>query len=105
MTWWLLPAVALACSIGVIAVYRRSIWVETGLLAIAGLQLAVWGFQRRDHATSAYIPTSLSPDLDRAISTAALVGGVFVLLAAGRAVFPLLVDDRGAPDARDEIAT
>jgi hypothetical protein len=94
MSWWLLPAVALACSIAVIAVYRRSIWVETGLLAIAGLQLAVWGFQRRDHATSAYVPTSLPADLDRSISTAVLVGAVFVLLAAGRAVVPLLVADR-----------
>jgi hypothetical protein len=99
ITWWLLPAVALACSVAVIAVYRRSFWIETGLLAIAGLQLTVWGFERRDHATSAYIPTSLPTDLDRFISMAVLVGGVFVLVAAGRALVPLLGPDRRTLDA------
>ena len=94
-TWWLTPAVALVCSIGVIAVYRRSIWLETGLLAIAGLQLAVWGFQRREHASSAYVPTSLPTDLDRLISMAVPVGAVFVVVAGGRAVVPLLVSERG----------
>jgi hypothetical protein len=99
ITWWLLPAVALACSIAVIAMYRRSFWVETGLLAIAGLQLTIWGLGRRDHATSAYVPTSLPTDLDRFISMAVLVGAVFVLLAAGRALVPLLVADRRTLDA------
>jgi hypothetical protein len=98
ITWWLLPAVALVCSIAVIAVYGRSIWIETGLLAIAGLQLAVWGVQRRDHAASAYIPTSLPTDLDRFISIAALVGSVFVVLAAGRALAPVLVTGRRPVD-------
>ena len=99
VTWWLLPAVAVVCSVGVIALYRRSIWIETGLLAVAGLQLAVWGFGRRGHATSAYIPTSLPLDLDRFVSMAVLVGAVFVVLAAGRALLPLLVDDGPAAAA------
>jgi hypothetical protein len=98
VSWWLLPAVALACSIGVIAVYRRSIWVESGLLAIAGVQLAVWGFARRDHVTSAYIPTSLAPDLDRFVSMAVLVGAAFVVAAAVRALVPLVVGNDHVPD-------
>ena len=84
--WWLLPAVALVCSGAVIAIYRRSIWVESGLLALAAVQLLFWSWPRRDHATAAYVPTSLPIDLDRVISMMVLVGSVFVLVAAARAV-------------------
>lgn len=85
-SWWLLPAVALACALIVVAMYRRSIWIEVGLLAIAGAQLLLWGWNRRLHAVRAYVPTSMPADLDRAITMAATVGAVFVLIAAGRVV-------------------
>lgn len=84
--WWLYPAVALVCSGAVIAIYRRSIWIETGLLALAGVQLLIWAWPRREHATAAYLPTTLPIDVDRVISMLVLVGSVFVLISAGRAI-------------------
>lgn len=81
-TWWLLPAVALACSVAVIAIYRRSIWVETGLIAIAALQLVVWAWQRRDHTTAAYVPTDLPFWLDRLLTTTVLAGSAIVLFGS-----------------------
>lgn len=79
VTWWLLPAVALGCGIAIIATYGRSIWIETGLLAIAALQLVVWAWVRRDHTTSAFVPTELPMWADRLITTAVLAGGAVVL--------------------------
>ncbi|MEQ8439090.1 MAG: hypothetical protein RIB65_16485 [Ilumatobacter fluminis] len=84
--WWLYPVVALGCSIAVIAIYRRSIWIESGLLALAGVQLLIWAWPRRDHATAAYLPTDLPADVDRVISMMVLVGSVFVIVAAGRSI-------------------
>ena len=95
--WWLFPTVALVCSVAVIAIYRRSVWIECGLLALAGVQLLFWAWPRRDHATAAYLPTDLPTDVDRVVSMMVLVGSAFVLLAAGRAVV-----DAATPD--DEIA-
>jgi hypothetical protein len=89
-TWWALPAIALVCSLAVIALYRRSVWVEVGLLAIAGVQLFLWGWQRRDNATSAFIPTNLPMAADRVISMAVVTGSVFIVAAAGRALWPVL---------------
>ena len=96
--WWLFPTVALVCSAAVIVIYRRSILVESGLLALAAVQLLFWAWPRRDHATAAYLPTSLPADVDRVVSTMVLVGSVFVLIAAGRAIV-----DASTPD--DDAAT
>lgn len=96
--WWLFPGVALVCSVAVIAIYRRSIWIETGLLALAGVQLLFWAWPRRDHATAAYLPTSLPIDVDRVVSMMVLVGSIFVLIAVGKAV----VEAVSPPDGTDE---
>ena len=84
--WWLFPTIAVVCSVAVIAIYRRSVWVESGLLALSGIWLLFWAWPRRDHATAAYLPTSLPDDVDRIVSAMVLVGSVFVLITAGRAV-------------------
>ena len=95
--WWLLPTVASVCSLGVIAIYGRSRWVETGLLALAGVQLLFWAWPRRDHATAAYLPTGLPADVDRVLSMMVLVGGVFVLIVAIRSILePATPTDRSA---------
>jgi hypothetical protein len=80
ITWWLLPALALGCAVAVIAVYGRSIWVESGLLAIAAAQLVVWAWQRLDHTTAAYVPTDLPMWLDRLVTTTVLTGAAIVLV-------------------------
>lgn len=87
VTWWLMPALALGAAVLVIATYGRSMWRELGLGAFAALQLGVWGWQRRDHLTSAFVPTSLPMDLDRAITAAVLAGSTLVLVGVARALW------------------
>lgn len=78
ITWWLMPAIALAAPIVAIAVYGRSEFVERGLVAVAGLQLALWAFLRRDALTAAVLPTDLPFWFDRAVTAGVLVGGLAV---------------------------
>lgn len=97
ITWWLLPAIALGCAIAVIATYGRSVWVETGLIAIAAVQLVVWAWQRRGHTDAAFVPTELPVTLDRVITTTVLTGGAVLLVGAlwqlWRAVTPEVAPD------------
>ena len=85
--WWLMPALALGASIVVIATYGRSVWLELGLGAFAALQLGLWAWQRRDHLTAGFVPTSLPIDLDRTITAAVLAGSAVMLVGAGRAIW------------------
>lgn len=74
--WWLLPALALASSIAVIATYGWSDMLRDGLLALAGLELALWALMRQSGLTRAVLPTDLPFWLDRLVSAAALSGGI-----------------------------
>lgn len=78
ITWWLMPALALAAALITIGIYGRSELVERGLVAFAGLQLALWAFLRRDGLTKAVLPTDLPFWFDRAVTAGALAGGVTV---------------------------
>lgn len=84
LTWWLIPAVALVLALAPIAIYGRSVWVETGLVMIAAAQLTLWAWARRGHTTAAIVPTDLPASLDRAITTAVLAGGIVTLIATVR---------------------
>ncbi len=95
VTWWLLPATALACCLAVIAIYGRSRLVEAGLLAVAGLQLLLWAVRRRSGLSSALLPTDLPFWLDRAVTAAALSGGAVVAVVAVRAMLVRPVTSRG----------
>lgn len=87
VTWWLLPAMALACGVAVIAIYGWNLLVEQALMSLAGLQLVVWGFQRRSGMTSAVLPTDLPYWTDRMVTAVALSGGVTIVVASVRAMF------------------
>jgi hypothetical protein len=78
VTWWLLPALALAASVAAVLV-RPALWFGA-LLALAGLQLLVWGLQRRHVLTRAVLPTDLPYWVDRAVTAAVLpaAGGLVV---------------------------
>lgn len=84
MTWWLLPALALACSIAVIATYGWSEMLRDALIAIAGLDLVVWALTRQSGLTRAVLPTDLPFWLDRLVTAAALSGGIALAFAAIR---------------------
>lgn len=96
LTWWLLPALAMAAAAATIAIYGRSIWIESGLVAAGALLLVVWAWVRRDHLTSAFVPTELSMSWDRAITTAVLIGGAVVVVGA---MWQLYRDVVPRPDA------
>lgn len=80
--WWVLPAAALVAGIAAIATYGRSRELVVSLLAISGLQLAVWAFVRRTTLTKPVLPTDLPYWFDRAATAAALTGGTVVALLA-----------------------
>ena len=82
LTWWLLPAMALACMIVTILTYGRSVLLHNALTALAGMQLSIWAFGRRSSLTKAVLPTDLPFWLDRVVTGAALAGGVTLTVLA-----------------------
>jgi hypothetical protein len=79
ITWWLLPVVATALAgIGLAA---PALW-RAALVAIAAAQLGLWGLARRSGLSAAVLPTDAPFWLDRAISAAALVGGLGAAIVA-----------------------
>lgn len=81
-TWWLLPAIALACTIVTILTYGRWAMLQSGLAALAGLQLTLWAFGRRATMTRAVLPTDLPFWLDRMVTGAALTSGAALTVVA-----------------------
>ena len=71
---WLLPAVAAAAAVVAITLGRSL--VSHALVALAGLQLALWAFLRRDGLVKALLPTDAPFWLDRGVTAAAAVVGV-----------------------------
>lgn len=87
LTWWLLPAIAVAALVAAAAGYGRSWFVGAGLTALAAAQTLVWAFGRRAGLTRAILPTDLPAGLDRFVTAAVLVGGAVVLVATVRRLF------------------
>lgn len=87
LTWWLLPAIAVAALVVAVAGYGRSRFVADGLIALTAAQALVWAFQRRSGLTRAILPTDLPAGLDRFVTAAVLVGGVVVLVSTIRRLF------------------
>lgn len=80
VTWWLLPTLALGASLCAVWV-KSSLW-RAGLVALAGLQLLVWGVPRRHVLTRAVVPTELPYWVDRAV-TAAVIPTAIALVVVG----------------------
>lgn len=85
-TWWVMPAIALAAGVAAIATYGRSDLLVRGLLALSGIQLAVWAYTRRAVFTKPVLPTDVAFWFDRASTGAALAGGVAVAILAIRSL-------------------
>ena len=84
LTWWLLPAIAVAAVGVAIATYGRSRFALLGLVALAAAQTLVWAFQRRSGLTRAILPTDLAAGFDRFVTAAVLAGSLVVLAATLR---------------------
>ena len=94
LVWWALPAVAVVCSIAAVVAERRDrqrarsggapgsgFWAEAAMLLV-GVELAIWGWVKRDGLSAALIPTDAPGWLDRFAVGAALTSGVgFTALA------------------------
>ncbi len=78
--WWLLPVLAVAFAIAA--------WVlgptpgGYAAAAIAGLELAAWGFDRRAGLSKALLPTDVPYWIDRAVTVGALTVGVVAAVVA-----------------------
>ena len=74
LVWWLLPAIAAVSALAAAVLGGRLLaWA---LVMLAGLELAVWVYVRREGAWRALIPTDAPFWLDRAVLAAAAVAAV-----------------------------
>jgi hypothetical protein len=87
--WWALPAIAVACA-ATIALLRglrsKAVFSIHGLALVGAVQLALWAWIRRAGLTRGVLPTDLPFTLDRAVTAAALVGGLAAVLVELTAV-------------------
>jgi hypothetical protein len=93
VTWWLLPLV------GTVLAATGSVspppW-RSALVAVGAAQLGLWGLGRRSGLFAAILPTDAPFWLDRAVSAAALVGG----LGAAAVATVAMVDEVRRPASR-----
>jgi hypothetical protein len=83
LVWWVLPLVAVvSASVGMLAAKRSKTFVADAATLLVGVELAIWGFLRRDGLGAAIIPTNAPGDLDRLVTAMALSSGVAVAVLA-----------------------
>jgi hypothetical protein len=78
VTWWLLPALAVAVLAGGVSLFGRSWMVLPASTALAATQVFFWAIARSDGLTRAVLPTVLPEWIDRGVTASALVGSVVV---------------------------
>ncbi len=75
--WVALPLIAaVSAAIGVVLAVRGKRFAADAALLLVGVELAVWGFVKRDGLSAAIVPTDAPFWLDRFTTAAALAGGV-----------------------------
>ncbi len=76
LVWWVLPMVAvLSGGLGMLAARRSKTLVADAAMLLVGVELAIWGFVKRDGLSAAIIPTDAPAALDRFVTAMALSGG------------------------------
>jgi hypothetical protein len=95
--WWVLPAIALVCSIiGIAAGIGQRRFVADAALLLVGVELALWGFFKRDGLSAAIIPTDAPGWFDRFATAIALIGGLGFAVVALWWLFRRPVGSRSA---------
>ncbi len=75
--WIVLPLIAaVSAAIGVVLAVGGRRFAADAAMLLVGVELAVWGFVKRDGLSAAIVPTDAPFWLDRFTTAAALVGGV-----------------------------
>ncbi len=81
--WIALPLIAaVSAAIGVVLAVRGRRFAADAAMLLVGVELAVWGFVKRDGLSAAIVPTDAPFWLDRFTTAASLVGGVAVAALA-----------------------
>lgn len=81
LTWWVFPTIAgLAVGAAVIAGLRNNRFLVSAAMILAGAQLAIWGYTKRDGLSAAIVPTDAPGWLDRFSTSGAFLAGVGVVL-------------------------
>ena len=89
--WWLLPAVAGVSA--VIAVPLGRSVAAYSLVLLAGIELGLWAFMRRDGLTRSLLPTDAPFWLDRGVTTGAAIAAAAGIAAAVVGMFRLPAPD------------
>ena len=83
LVWWVLPAIAaVSLVVGLVAAAGGSTFVARAAMLLVGVELAIWGFVKRDGLNAAIIPTDAPQALDRFATTLALSSGVALAAVA-----------------------
>ena len=78
--WIVLPLIAaLSSAVGVVLALRGMRFAADAAMLLVGVELAVWGFVKRDGLTAAIVPTDAPFWLDRFVTASALAGGVAIV--------------------------
>jgi hypothetical protein len=81
--WFVLPLIAAAsAAAGMVLALRGMRFAADAALLLVGVELAVWGFVKRDGLSAAIVPTDAPFWLDRFATAAALVGGLALAAVA-----------------------
>ncbi|RLE23147.1 MAG: hypothetical protein DRJ50_06640 [Actinobacteria bacterium] len=108
LMWWILPAIALVCSIiGIAAGVTQRRFVADAALLLVGVELAIWGFFKRDGLSAAIIPTDAPGWFDRLATAMAISGGVGFAIVAVWFLFRLpaktgAVSESPVSDSREQ---
>jgi hypothetical protein len=81
--WIVLPLIAaVSAAVGLVLAVRGMRFAADAALLLVGVELAVWGFVKRDGLSAAIVPTDAPFWLDRFATAAALVGGIVLAAIA-----------------------
>lgn len=101
LVWIALPIVAAICAaVGLVSALSGRRFAADAAMLLVGVELAIWGFVKRDGLSAAIVPTDAPFWLDRLATAAALVGGVLVAAVALWWLFAL----PGAKDAPEPVS-
>ncbi len=103
--WIVLPIIAaISAAIGVVLAKRGKRFAADAAMLLVGVELAVWGFLKRDGLTAAIIPTDAPFWLDRFATAAALAGGVLLAAIALWWLFAVPTSATSVDDASDSLS-
>lgn len=100
--WVALPVIAVVCSqIGLVVSRGRRSFASDAAVLVVGVELAIWGYIKRDGLTAAIIPTDAPMWLDRFVTALGLIGGVAFALCASWWLFTA-GSTSGAPESASD---